>query len=119
MSATTTGWPARAHRGYLAFAVHRLSGVGLAIFLPLHFLALGTAIEGEAALDGFLRWTDHPLVKLAGTGLVLLLALHLAGGLRLLALEFLGWRDWQKTAVAVATSFGLAVGLLFLLNLGL
>lgn len=119
MSAATTGWPARAHRGYLAFAVHRLSGVGLAIFLPLHFLALGTAIQGEAALEGFLRWTDHPLVKLAETVLVLLLALHLAGGLRLLALELLGWRDWQKTAVAIAAGFGLAVALLFLLNLGL
>jgi fumarate reductase subunit D len=117
--ASTTGWPARSHRGYLAFAVHRLSGVGLAIFLPLHFLALGTALNGEAALDGFLRWTDHPLVKLAETGLVLLLAAHLAGGLRLLALEFIGWRDWQKTAVAVAAGFSLAAGLLFLLNLGL
>lgn len=109
----------RAHRGYVAFAVHRLSGVALAAFLPLHFLALGTAIGGEAALDGFLRWTDHPLVKLAETGLVLLLAAHLAGGLRLLALEFLGWRDWQKNAVAVAAGFSLAAGLLFLLNLGL
>lgn len=109
----------RAHRGYVAFAVHRLSGIGLAAFLPLHFLALATAIEGEAALNGFLRWTDHPLVKIAETGLVLLLAAHLAGGLRLLALELLGWHDWQKSAVAVAAGFSLAAGLLFLLNLGL
>jgi fumarate reductase subunit D len=118
-AASTTGWPARSHRGYLAFVVHRISGVGLAAFLPLHFLALGTAIGGEASLDGFLRWTEHPLVKLAETGLVLLLAAHLAGGLRLLALEFLGWRDWQKSAVAVAAGFSLAIGLLFLLNTGL
>jgi fumarate reductase subunit D len=118
VSATASGWPARSHRGYVAFVVHRLSGVGLAAFLPLHFLALGTAIGGEAALDGFLRWTDHPLVKLAETGLVLLLAAHLAGGLRLLALEFIGWRDWQRTAVAVSAGFSLAAGLLFLLNLG-
>ena len=118
-AASSTGWQARAHRGYLAFAVHRLSGVGLALFLPLHFLALGTALNGEAALDGFLRWTDHPLAKLAETGLVLLLAVHLAGGLRLLALEFLGWREWQKTAIAVAAGFSLTAALLFLLNLGL
>ena len=108
----------RTHRGYAAFVIHRLSGVGLAAFLPLHFLALGTALNGEAALDGFLRWTDHPLLKLAETGLVLLLAAHLAGGLRLLAMEFLGWRDWQKTAIAGAAGFSLAAGLLFLLNLG-
>jgi fumarate reductase subunit D len=98
--------------------VHRLSGVGLAAFLLLHFLALGTALNGEAALDEFLGWTAHPFLKVAETGLVLLLATHLAGGLRLLALEFIGWRAWQKTAVAISAGFSLAVGLLFLLNLG-
>ncbi len=113
-----TAWPARAHRSYAAFVVHRLSGIGLALFLPLHFLALGTALTGEAALDGFLRWTDHPRLKAAETALVVLLAAHLAGGLRLLALEFIGWRDWQKTAIALSAGFSLAAGLLFLLNLG-
>ena len=28
--------------------MHRLSGLALACFLPLHFLALGLAIDGEA-----------------------------------------------------------------------
>ena len=37
---------------YLAFVMHRLSGLALALFLPLHFLVLGLAIEGEARLDG-------------------------------------------------------------------
>lgn len=107
----------RAHSSYAAFVVHRLSAIGLTLFLPLHFWALARAIEGEAALDSVLRWTEHPLLKVAETGLVVLLAAHLAGGLRLLALEFLGWRDWQKTAVAVSAGFSLAVGLLFLFNL--
>jgi fumarate reductase subunit D len=86
----------RNHPAYWAFIVHRFSGVLLALFLPLHFWALGQALQGAAALDGFLRWTDQPLVKFAETGLVLLLAAHMAGGLRLLALEFLEWREWQK-----------------------
>ena len=47
--------------------VHRISGLALACFLPLHFLALGLAIDGEARLDGFLKWTANPLVKLAET----------------------------------------------------
>ncbi|HEX6980697.1 MAG TPA: succinate dehydrogenase [Alphaproteobacteria bacterium] len=109
-------WRARAHPNYAAFVVHRLSGLLLALFLPFHFWALGQAIRGEAALDGFLRWTEHPLLKLAETGLVMLLTAHLAGGLRLLAIEFAGWRDWQRTAVAATAGFSLAVGLLFLLN---
>jgi fumarate reductase subunit D len=117
MSAVVSRWPARGHTGFWAFAVHRISGVALALFLPAHFWALGQAIQGEAALDGFLRWSDRPLVKLAELGLVLLLAAHLAGGLRLLAIEFLSWHDHQKTAVALSAAFALVVGLAFLLNL--
>lgn len=108
---------ARTHPAYWAFVVHRVSGVTLALFLPLHFWALGQALQGEARLESFLRWSDQPLVKAAEVALVVLLAAHMAGGVRLLMLEFLAWRDWQKTLLAAATAFSLAVGLAFLLNL--
>ena len=74
---------ARNHPAYWAFIVHRASGLLLAVFLPFHFWALGQALQGAAALDGFLHWTQQPLVKLAEIGLVLLLAAHMAGGVRL------------------------------------
>lgn len=106
----------RSHPTYLAFVVHRVSGLLLALFLPLHFWALGTAIAGEARLDGFLRWSAHPLVKAAETALVVLLAAHLAGGLRVMALEFLGWRRRQKDMVALSAGVALLAGLVFLLN---
>ena len=76
--------------------VHRISGLALACFLPLHFLTLGLAIDGEARLDGFLRWTRRPLVKLAETVLVFLLAVHMLGGIRVLVIENLAWREGQK-----------------------
>ena len=106
---------ARNHPAYWAFLVHRISGVALALFLPAHFLALASALRGEAALDDFLRWSEQPLVKAGEWILVMLLAAHLAGGLRILALEFLPWRDWQKTLAAVAAAFALFVGLVFAL----
>jgi len=100
--------------------VHRLSGIALALFLPLHFWALGQAIKGEAAgeaaLESFLRWTDQPLVKASEWAIVLLLAVHLTGGVRVLMIEFLPWRDWQKTLAAVAAATALAIGLLFALS---
>jgi fumarate reductase subunit D len=109
-------WRARNHSNFWAFAVHRVSGLLLAIFLPFHFWALGTAIAGAARLDDFLAWTEQPLVKLAEVGLIVLLAAHLTGGLRLLAIELLAWRGWQKTAVSLSAGISLAIGLLFLLN---
>ncbi len=99
-----------------AFALHRLSGLALAMFLPLHFLVLGSALNGEAALDDVLAWTDSGLVKLAEMGLVFFLALHMLGGLRLLALEFLPWRDRQATLAAATGSLSAIIAFAFLFN---
>ena len=93
--------------------VHRLSGIALVVFLPLHFWALSRALE----LDAFLAWTEQPLVKLTEWGIVLALAAHLAGGLRVLALEFLPWSARQKTLTAGAAAATVAVGLAFALAL--
>jgi fumarate reductase subunit D len=99
---------------WLSALVHRLSGVLLAVFLPLHFLALGLAIEGEARLDGFLKWSEQPIVKVAEAGLVVLLVVHLLGGLRLLVVENMPWRDGQKSMAMLALALAVATGVLFL-----
>ncbi len=114
MNASSRTWAARRHPGYAAFLAHRVSGVLLAIFLPAHFLVLGLALENAAALDGFLAWTEAPLVKLAEWGLVLLLTAHLAAGLRLLALELLPWRGARHGLIGWSAGASLAVGLAFL-----
>jgi fumarate reductase subunit D len=97
--------------------VHRLSGIALAIYLPVHFWALSRALEGEAALQSFLAWTEDPLVKAGEWGIVVALAAHLAGGLRVLALEFLPWTGRQKTLTAGAAGLAVAIGLAFALAL--
>ena len=101
---------------WLAAMVHRISGVLLACFLPLHFLVLGLAIESEAKLDGFLKWTQSPLVKLAETGLVALLAVHLLGGLRVLVIEQMPWRDGQKRLATWAMSIAAGLAAIFLVR---
>ena len=105
----------RNHPAFWAFLVHRISGLALAVFLPLHFYAFGTVLEGQARLDDMLAWSEQPLVKMAEWGLIFLLAAHLTGGLRLLALEFLAWRDWQKTLAALAAGASLVCALAFAL----
>ncbi len=105
---------ARNHSNYWAFMLHRISGVALALFLPVHFWVLALAAK---SLNGFLVWAHQPLVEYAEAGLVLLLALHLTGGLRVLVLEFLPWHNWQKTAIAISGGVSLGVALVFMLNL--
>jgi fumarate reductase subunit D len=107
------------HRGsalWIAALVHRISGLLLAIFLPVHFNVLGRAVERSAQLDAFLRWTDQPLVKFAEGGLVFLLAVHLLGGLRVLVIENFAWRDGQKQLATLAAAVAAIVAFVFLVR---
>ena len=103
--------------GFLAAMLHRLAGIALAIFLPLHFLALATALNGADALDAFLKATSTPLAKFAEWGIVVALAVHMTLGLRVLAIEFLPWRERTLAVVTACVAAAFAVGLAFLLNL--
>ena len=116
MADRRSAWGSRNHPNYWAFAVHRISGVVLVLYLPVHFYVMGMAIEGEAALDGFFHLAENPLVKLAEALLIATFAIHVTGGVRLLMIEFLPWRDWQKTVVATTAGASIAVGLVFLFN---
>ena len=106
----------RKHGLWLAFALHRFSGVALALFLPIHFYVLSLALNEPERLDGFLRWNEQPLVKAAEFGLIFLLAVHIFGGLRLMALEWLPWSSKQKSLAAAAVAGALFVSGGFLLS---
>jgi fumarate reductase subunit D len=82
----------------------------------LHFLALALALKGEVALDGFLRWTVNPLVKVAEVGLVFFLSLHVLGGIRILLVENFPWFQGQKQLVAGALLAAALVAFAFLLR---
>jgi fumarate reductase subunit D len=105
----------RAHPGFVASLIHRLSGLALAIFLPVHFYALGLALEQEA-FAGFIAKSSQPLLKISESLLVAALAVHFAGGLRLLAIEFFGLTRGQSLWIALALAFALGVGILFLMR---
>jgi len=107
----------RRHRSYWAFIGHRISGIALALFLPLHFLVLGLALEGAAELDRFLVLAEMPLFKVAEWGLVVLMTVHLFFGLRLLALELLPWRgDAREGWITAGIGAAVVAGGAFLLG---
>jgi fumarate reductase subunit D len=110
LRAVTRWWPherARNHPAYWAFLVHRISGIALALFLPAHFLALGTrdprrggagripALDRAAACHRGRMGARRPSGGAPG------------GRAALLALEFLPWRAWQKSLAAAAAFFAI------------
>jgi len=106
----------RAHPLWYAYILHRLSGLALALFLPAHFWILSKALTEPDELDAFLTFAEQPMVKVAEWGLVFLLAVHLFGGLRLLALEWLPWTPQHKTLAAGAVALSVLVSGTFFLQ---
>jgi fumarate reductase subunit D len=104
--------------GFTAALLHRLSGIALAIFLPLHFLALATALDDANAFDSFIALTNTPLVKASECALVAALATHMTLGLRILAIELLDIRERTVAVLTGCAAAVLSVGLAFLLNAG-
>lgn len=105
---------ARRHASWWAFFIHRLSGLLLTVFLPIHFWTLGLALESEMALDQALSWYEHPVFLFGEWALVLLLAAHALGGIRLLLIEFRPWRGLRRGWIAASGLIALAASLLFL-----
>jgi len=110
------GITSRAHHLWLAYILHRVSGLALSLFLPLHFWVLALALTDPARLDGFLTLTENGVVKLAEFGLVFLLAVHMFGGLRVMAMEWLPWSAPQKTLAAAAAALSFLIATLFFLQ---
>ena len=109
---------ARSHPAYWAFVTHRVSGIALTLFLPVHFFVLGTALTGATTLDAVLAWTEQPFVQASEVVLVFLLAAHMTGGLRLLLVEFGGWQSsWQPALIAAVAGAATLCALLFALQL--
>ncbi len=100
---------------WIAAMIHRLSGLALAIFLPFHFLVLSLSIR-EASLENFLRWTDQPWVKFSEGGMMFLLTVHMLGGLRVLVIENMDWRDGQKQLAILGAAIAAVVAFVFLVR---
>jgi len=104
----------RHHAIWWAFVVHRVSGLLLTVFLPIHFWTLGLALQGESALDRALAWYEAPVFRWGEWLLVLLLTVHALGGIRLLLIEFRPWRGLRRGWIVAGGIIALATSLLFL-----
>jgi fumarate reductase subunit D len=107
----------RAHPLWLAYLLHRISGLCLALFLPVHFWVLAMSVSNPAKIDGLLYMNTSAIKTVCEIGLVFLLAVHLFGGLRLLALEWLPWSASQKTLAAAALACSFLVSVMFFLQM--
>ncbi len=104
----------RGHPGYIAFLIHRVSGLCLALFLPVHLYMLSLLLDEPQQFDRFIDWTSAPLAKASETLLIMLAAAHLAGGIRILVIEWLAVPHHHAKLITAVAVFSLVVGLAFI-----
>lgn len=95
--------------GLVAFALNRLTGIGLTVYLLLHLVVLSTLISGEKAWQDFITLAKTPLFIALDAVLILGMLIHGLNGVRvtLIGLGF-GARH-QKTLFVVMMAIGLVV----------
>ena len=68
--------------GMWAFALNRLTGIGLVVYLYLHFVMLSQLLQGPAAWDAFVALARSPLVLVFDVVLFAGLVIHGLNGFR-------------------------------------
>lgn len=99
-----------------ASILHRVSGAGLFLMLPVLIYLLGLSLGSPESFESFKAVVGHPLVKLILTGLLWAYLHHFCMGIRVLLLDLhIGIEKAQAGASAKAV---LAVSLALTVILG-
>jgi succinate dehydrogenase / fumarate reductase cytochrome b subunit len=80
--------PFRRDIGSWAFALNRITAIGLTFYLFLHLIVLGRLAQGPGAYDQFLLLTENPLIKLGEWAVVAAAILHGLNGIRVILTSF-------------------------------
>jgi len=99
-----------------ASILHRISGIGLFLMLPLLIWMLDLSLSSVDSYQALLAVADHPLVKLILIGLLWAFLHHFCMGIRILLIDVhVGVEKAQARTSAIAV---LVVSLLLTLVLG-
>jgi len=74
--------------GGWAFALNRITALGLTLYLFLHLIVLGLLAQGPGAYDKFLVLTENPFIKLGEWLVVVAAILHGLNGIRIVLTSF-------------------------------
>ncbi len=84
--------------------LHRISGAGLFLFLPVLLYLLQLSLGSPESFEDFRAIVAHPLSKLVLLGLLWALMHHLCAGIRFLALDLhlgIGLKQARHSSAAV------------------
>lgn len=92
--------------GLIAFALNRLTGIGLTAYLLLHLVVLTTFVRGESAWQSFVTLAKSPLFVAMDAVLILGMIIHGLNGIRVTLIGLGIGARYQKTMFAAVMAIG-------------
>jgi succinate dehydrogenase cytochrome b556 subunit len=88
--------------GNFSFWVHRISGIGLSIYLLMHTFVLSSAQQGAEAFNERMGAVQNPLFAILEIFLIAGVFAHMLNGLRITFSDFFNWSRSHKALLWVA-----------------
>lgn len=85
----------RVRTGMFAWAMHRITGIGLVVYLIIHVWGLKSLSDPET-FNALIAKYHSPIYKVGEFLLLVGVAYHAMNGLRIVLIDFLGWSPRQK-----------------------
>jgi succinate dehydrogenase / fumarate reductase cytochrome b subunit len=83
--------------GTFSYWVHRLTGIGLSIYLLMHTFVLSSAISGGESFNERMGLVQNPLFAVLELFLVAGIFFHMLNGIRITLADFFGWSRSHKS----------------------
>jgi succinate dehydrogenase / fumarate reductase cytochrome b subunit len=80
--------PVGRQAGGWAFALNRVTAIGLTFYLFLHLAVLSLLAKGPDGYNGFLALTENPIIKFGEWAVVAAVFLHGLNGIRIILTSF-------------------------------
>jgi len=90
------------HAGYVAFALHRATGILLVLYLFLHFGVLTSLLAGRQAYDGMIGLMTNPVTEVLELGLIFVILFHGLNGIRLVLMALDIGTRWHEAMFWIA-----------------
>jgi succinate dehydrogenase / fumarate reductase, cytochrome b subunit len=102
----------RRHSGSWAYVLHRITGIGLTVYLFVHIWALSSLAHGRAAFQEEMRTFSTMPFKIAEWALGLLVMFHAFNGIRIAIVDLSEGARYHKKLLSAVYVVGISLVLL-------
>ncbi|MCS6842963.1 MAG: succinate dehydrogenase, cytochrome b556 subunit [Caldilineales bacterium] len=83
--------------GFISFALRRLTGIALVIYLFMHMWVIGSVNAGPEAFNARLNFFQQPFFKLMEVALLAAVVFHAVDGIRVMVVHYTGVTEYRKS----------------------